>query len=310
MPLVGFGTYKADLKQLNNNIRVAIKAGYRHFDTAELYENERELGEVFSQIFKEGVIKREELFITTKLWNNHHRFDDVIDAAKQSLAKLQLTYLDLYLIHWPIAFQAGSSLFPKDGQGHVILGKIPLYETWMAMEKLKKDGIVRSIGVSNYTGILLHDLLSYCTIPPVVNQIELHVYLQQRELVDFCTSRNVIVTAYSPLARHGLASSSGKCDSIADDAVIKEIATKHHKTPSQIVLRFSLQRRWDAAQKAWTTGNVSVIPKSNTPARIVENIGSTDFALDNEDIGRLQALNSNQRLNNSSAQWDVPLFYS
>ncbi len=200
MPFLGLGTWNAKKDRVGDAVEEALtKFGYSHIDCAWVYENEKEVGEAFRRVFNNGKRKREEIFITSKLWNDDHKKEHVVEACKQTLADLQLEYLDLYLMHFGIASPHGLGIEPLDANGMLITKKVSIRETWEAMEELVHLGLVKAIGVSNFTAPMLIDLLTYAKIVPAVNQIELHPYLQQNKLIEFCRAHGIAVTAYSRL---------------------------------------------------------------------------------------------------------------
>lgn len=292
MPSIGLGTYLSKPGEVGNAVKVAINAGYRHIDCASLYQNQKEIGSALTEVFQEGKVKREEMFITSKLWNAHHSKEHVRDALLQTLKDLNLSYLDLYLIHWPIAFKFTdielTSLAQLDENGNVALDYIPYQETYRELEKLVEEGLVRSIGVSNVTAPLLLDILSYAKIVPAVNQVEAHPYLTQPDLLNFLNDQNIVLTAYAPLAQY-------KETSPVTDEVIKSIATKYKKTPTQIVIKWAIER------------GTTVIPKSVTPSRIEENFNIFDFSLTKHEVESISNLNKNHRVVNPKSFFRVDL---
>jgi diketogulonate reductase-like aldo/keto reductase len=253
MPQLGFGVWQLPDEETPQAVATALEAGYLSIDTAAIYQNEAGVGRAIAA----SGLPREELFITTKLWNHNHGYDATVRAFDGSLRNLGLDYLDLYLIHWPV---------PAADR---------YVETWRALEKLQADGRVRAIGVSNFQIPHLHRLFDETDTVPAVNQIELHPRLPQAALRAFDAEHGIVTEAWSPLARGG--------DLLADQE-ITALAEKHGRTPAQIVLRWHLQ-----------LGNV-VIPKSATPARIRENIEVFDFELDRADLERIATLDDGTRI--------------
>ena len=202
MPVLGLGTWKSALGDVYNAVKTAIGQGYRHIDCAHIYGNEAEVGQALSEAFDEGLVSRDRMWMTSKLWNDSHAPDRVQPALETTLANLQLDYLDLYLIHWPVAMKKGSD-FPLTSDNLIALEDLPISETWQAMESLVDKGLCRHIGVSNFSIPKLESLLETARIEPEMNQIELHPYLQQSPMLDFCRQNNVHLTAYSPPRFHG-----------------------------------------------------------------------------------------------------------
>jgi len=294
IPTLGLGTWESPKGEVKAAVESAIlEADYRHIDCAAVYGNEREVGEALNTVFKNG-ISREELFITSKLWNTNHKPDDVETACRNTLSDLQLDYLDLYLVHWGLAFKHGDIPHPVGKDGKAILENVSIQETWQAMEQLVKKGLVKSIGVANFTTMMLVDLCSYATIQPMMNQIELHPYNSQADLVSFCGQRNIAVTAYSPLGRQGVANADGL--KLAVDPVIQNIAQKYGKSEAQILLNWAINR-----------GTVA-IPKSVNSARIKENKAIFDFGLTETEMNQINGLNKNHRFVDPSSFWGVPYF--
>ncbi|MBP1662882.1 MAG: Aldehyde reductase [Bacteroidetes bacterium] len=284
-PQIGLGTWLSKTTEVYDAVIEAIGAGYRHIDCAYIYKNEKEIGEALQHAFSTGLVSREEMFITSKLWNNFHAPQDVEKAIRISLENLKLDYLDLYLIHWPLAFRQEQARSTGD---LVSLEEIPLTSTWKSMEAVKKSGLTKHIGVSNFNIPKLKDLIANSEIKPEVNQIELHPYLQQNELVRFCQDNSILVTAYSPLGSHHLTDNE---NSILLHPVIKEIARKHHCTEAQVALAWGIQR------------STAVIPKSVNYKRIHENIGTEKIQLDDKDMESILTLNRNHR--NAKAMFAV-----
>ncbi|EDK72507.1 Aldehyde reductase [candidate division TM7 genomosp. GTL1] len=288
LPLLGYGTWELPTGTTADLVETAIKAGYRHIDCAMIYGNEKEVGEGIRRTIDQGVVKREDLFVTSKLWNTDHAQVDVGVACRKTLNDLGLDYLDLYLIHWGVAFEHGDNLEPLDDDGVAKFSFISMKETWQAMEELVEQGLVKSMGVANFTAPMLLDLLSYAKIKPAVHQIELHPYLAQNDLVAFCYSQNIAVTAYSPF---------GSTEApVLTDPTVKEVAKGLGKTPAQVLLRWAVQR------------NTSVIPRSSNATRIKENFEIATFELSNEHMAALNTLNRNKRFVNPIEWWGFPYF--
>ena len=284
MPAIGLGTWKSDKGKVGNAVRIAIENGYRHIDCAATYGNEAEIGEALSKVLKEGKVKREELWITSKLWNNAHKKGDVIPALEQTLKDLQLDYLDLYLIHWPVAFKPDVKS-PKKDEDYLSLEEVPIIETWNMMLEAKNRGLIKHAGVSNFSVAKLKDLMNKTDENPEMNQVELHPYLQQKELLDFCKSNNIHLTAYSPLGSgdrpEGLKAENEP--SLLENEVINEIADKKGVSPAQVLINFHLQR------------GTAVIPKSTNEKRIKQNLESANVKLDEEDLKKIEGLDKHFR---------------
>jgi alcohol dehydrogenase (NADP+) len=282
MPSLGLGTWKSDPGIVSAAVTTAIDLGYRHLDCAAIYGNEKEIGSALRKIFAgdgDSPIQRKDLFLTSKLWNTMHLPEDVEPALKQTLADLGCDYLDLYLIHWPVAMEKGDNSF-------IPLDELPIAQTWKAMEDCVAKGLVRDIGVSNFSVKKLKELLETCKIKPAVNQVERHPYLQQHELLEYCKEHDIVVTAYSPLGsqdRPAALKTDGET-SVLDDTVIVQIAKKHHATPAQILLQWAL-----------ATGT-SVIPKSVSAERQQENVeAATKIVLDEIDLEQIRILDKRAR---------------
>lgn len=272
MPAIGLGTWKSGKGEVEEAVKIALNNGYRHIDCAATYGNEAEIGNAFSNVFSEGKIKREDVWVTSKLWNDSHKKEDVIPALKQTLKDLQLEYLDLYLIHWPVAFKKGVS-FPSKDEDYLSLEEVPIIETWNEMLEAKKQGLVKHIGVSNFSSKKLKDLMKETNDIPEMNQVELHPFLQQPELLEFCTENNIHCTAYSPLGSSDRTAQM-KADnepSLMEDPVIQKIAKKHNSSPAQVLIKWAVDR------------GTAVIPKSTTKEHIIANLESEKLQLDDED---------------------------
>lgn len=280
IPSIGLGTWLSKKDEVYNAVLEAIRIGYRHFDCAYIYQNEAEIGRALNFAIQAGLVKREDLFITSKLWNSDHAPERVEIAIRKSLSDLQLDYLDLYLIHWPVAFKTGHEQ-ARTASDLASLYEMPISKTWQAMEQLQNEGVTKHIGVSNFSIHKLKQLLKNCKIKPEINQVELHPYFQQNELVRFCEDNGILVTAYSPLGSRHLVNSE---DGITQDKLILDIAQKHNCKPTQILLAWGMQR------------GTAVIPKSVNPARIKENFESMNIELDAADFVEIGTLERNQRI--------------
>jgi len=275
IPAVGLGTWNSTKEgEVKNSVLTAIRAGYRHIDCAWCYKNEKEIGVALKEAVDSGLVRREELFITSKLWNDFHASNDVEKQCRETLTDLQLTYLDLFLIHWPHTFVEGEELSP------------PIQETWLAMEALVAQGLVKSIGVSNFSAKKLHAMKAYATIFPAVNQCELHPVWRQSELLATCTELGVHMTAYSPLGTPDFLASVGRTTAatVINQPAVLEIAAETGKSPAQVVIRWAVQR------------GTSVIPKSATPERIISNLDVFTWSLTADQLARLSAIEPQSRL--------------
>lgn len=271
--------FKSKPNEVYQAVKDAIDIGYRHFDCAHVYQNEKEVGSALSEKINSGEVKREELFITSKLWNTYHKKELVIPALKQTLENLKLDYIDLYLIHWPFGLKEGGELFPKDDNGKFLYSDSSYIETWKGMEECVKLGLAKSIGLSNFNSKQIKEILNIAEIKPVNNQVECHPYLNQAKLIEFCQKNDIAVTAYSPLGSPDRPMAKSDDPVLLEDSKLKEVAKKYNKTPAQILIKYQIQR------------NVIVIPKSVTKSRIASNFEVFDFDISPEDMDVLNSLN-------------------
>ncbi|AMV34466.1 putative oxidoreductase YtbE [Pirellula sp. SH-Sr6A] len=295
-PSVGYGFWKVEKDRAAALTVQAIEMGYRHLDCASDYGNEAEVGQGIEKALSQRLCVRDALWVTSKLWNTNHRAEHVLPALKRSLSDLRVDYLDLYLIHFPISlkyvpestrYPAGWFWDPEAQPPRMEYDPVPIRETWQAMEELVDQGLVKQIGVSNFSVALIRDLLAQCSIRPSVLQVEAHPYLVQAKLLRYCQQESIAMTAFSPLGAPsyiplGMAT---KGDSVLEHPVVVGIAKSHGKSPAQVVLRWGVQR------------GTSVIPKSSNPDRLRENLDVDGFVLSQEEMGRIDALDRHQRFN-------------
>ncbi|KAJ5778182.1 hypothetical protein N7520_001428 [Penicillium odoratum] len=286
IPAVGLGTWLSKPDEVENAVEHALRSGYRHIDAAACYQNENEVGNGW----KKSGVPREEIFITSKLWNTHHHPDHVEEGLNKTLKDLQTDYVDLYLMHWPVAFEhTNETITPIDPvTKRFRLADVPVADTWAALEKLVATGKIRSLGISNFTIDATKKLLETAKIVPATNQIEAHPYLQQPELTKFLKEKNILITAYSPLGNNtfGLAR-------VVDDPAVAEIAKKLNKDPAQLLISWAIQR------------GTAVLPKSVTPSRIESNF--QDFVIPDAEFEALNKLDRNARYN-YPFRWGVDVF--
>jgi diketogulonate reductase-like aldo/keto reductase len=253
MPAAGFGTLIPDPVVTKQVTRTALETGFRHFDCAERYRNEEAVGEAMQEVFRAGMVRREDVFVTTKLWNTNHRPERVKPAFDASRRRLGIDYIDCYIIHTPFAFKPGDEQDPRDEQGRVIYDSgVTLLETWGALERLVDEGHARSIGLSDITLEKLREIVSAARIKPAVVQVESHPYLPEWELLDFCREHGIVLQAFAAVG-HAME------PNVLADPVITAIAQRVHKTPAQVVLAWAVQR------------GTAFLTTSTKPHRIQEN---------------------------------------
>ncbi len=253
IPALGFGTLLSDRTETQKATKAAVEAGFRHLDCAERYRNEEEVGAALKELFADGTVRREDLFVTTKLWNNNHRPERVRAALQDSLRKLGLDYVDLYLMHTPFAFQPGDDQDPRDEHGDVVYDYgVSLEETWAAMETLVDDGLTRAIGLSDIDVEGTRRIVASARIKPAVVEVESHPYHPQWELYDYCTAEGIVLLAFAPLG-HALE------PRLLDDPVVVSLAQRFGRTAAQVLLAWGIQR------------GTAVLTSSKTPERISEN---------------------------------------
>ncbi|GAB3174693.1 aldo/keto reductase [Telluribacter humicola] len=289
MPAIGLGTWKSKEGEVYKAVMEAIRIGYRHIDCAAIYGNEAEIGQAFKDAIESGLVKREDLWVTSKLWNNSHRKDQVVPALQKTLKDLNLDYLDLYIIHWPVALKEGVG-FPGSVEDFLSLDEVSLAETWEGMEQCVDQGLARHIGVSNFSMEKIKNLLTTARIHPEMNQVEMHPYLQQNVLLNYCKNVNIHITAYSPLGSSDRPVHLVKADDpvLLKDETVASIAEKHGCSPAQVLISWAVIR------------GTSVIPKSVSPERLHQNLEAASVELDDDDMAQISELDRHFRYVNGS----------
>lgn len=296
LPAVGLGVWKIAPDNVGAVVHSAIESGYRHLDCACDYGNEEGVGDGIQSAIENGICSREDLWITSKLWNTYHAPEHVRPALQKSLDDLGLEYLDLYLIHFPISltyipiekrYPPGWIFNPDADNPKMEFASVPIQKTWQAMEELVDSGLVKNIGICNFTTGLMSDLLSYARIRPSVLQVELHPYLTQEKLVRYCQQEKIAVTGFSPLGALSYVpiGMAEKKESVLEEEVVVAIAERTSKTPAQVVLRWGVQR------------GTAIVPKSSNKERLKENLDIFDFELSDEEMQSISSLNQNRRFN-------------
>ncbi|KAJ7935374.1 NADP-dependent oxidoreductase domain-containing protein [Mycena leptocephala] len=295
LPQIGLGTWMSKPKEVENAVEIAVRNGYRHLDLAMIYENQDEVGAALKKVIP-SVVKREELFITSKCWNSAHQPAEVEKELDETLKQLGIDYVDLYLVHWPVAFVPGNGLYPPHPtiEGEVALDlETSLVDTWKAMLALPKSK-VKNVGVSNFTIAHLEGIISATGVVPIANQIEAHPLLPQDDLVAYCKEKNIHITAYSPLGNNLIGHKK-----LTDESVVEEIAAKLGATPAQVLVAWGAYRGY------------SVIPKSVQEERIISNF--KQVALSEEDYKKISALSHGRHVRYNipyryTPKWDISLF--
>lgn len=282
--MLGLGTWKSAKGEIYQTVRKAIEIGYRHFDCALIYGNEHEIGQAISDAINNKEVTRNELWITSKLWNNRHKKVDIQPTIEITLDSLKLDYLDLYLIHWPVAL-INSVNYPKDGSEMIDLKHIPLAETWQGMIALKENNLTKHIGVSNFSIKKINELINETGVCPEALQLELHPFLQQNKIVDFANANNIILTGFCPLGssdRPINRISAGE-PKLFENKTIIDIAQEKGNTPAQIMLAWAINR------------GTSVIPKSVNPQRLKENLEAANIELTPLEMEKINQLDQHYR---------------
>ena len=284
IPALGLGTWLAEPNEVQRAVRVALEIGYRHVDAAWIYLNEEEVGRGIREAIAAGDVAREDLWVTTKLWNDHHAPEHVRPALERSLRLLGLDHVDLFLVHWPVAHRHGV-MRPEQPEDYLSLEQMPLEQTWEAMAALPATGLTRHVGVSNFSAPKIDRLIETVGVVPAVNQIDLHPFLQQNELLAFLRSHGIVATAYSPLGSRGRPAGMRADDepNLLEHPDVVEIARAHDATPAQVLIAWALAR------------DTAVIPKSITTTRIRENLEAAKLSLTPTDLDRLSALDRGAR---------------
>ena len=304
MPAVGLGLWKIEKSDTAEAVRQAIEVGYHHIDSAADYGNEYEVGQGIANVLASGLCAREDLWVTSKLWNTYHSPEHVQAACEKSLLDLGVEYLDLYLIHFPISLKyvdfetryPPEWFFDPESENPTMeIAPVPLMDTWRAMEALVEKGLVKQIGVCNYNSALLHDLFSYAKIKPAMLQVESHPYLTQERLLRLASEYDLSITAFSPLGALSYLAldMASLSESVLEQGVVQAAAKRVNRTPAQVVLRWGVQR------------GTAIIPKTSKVERLTENLALFDFELNAEEMKAISDLNSDRRFNDPAVFCDL-----
>eukprot|EP00745_Piridium_sociabile_P002293 TRINITY_DN114014_c0_g1_i1.p1 TRINITY_DN114014_c0_g1~~TRINITY_DN114014_c0_g1_i1.p1 ORF type:complete len:322 (-),score=75.99 TRINITY_DN114014_c0_g1_i1:67-1032(-) len=297
MPVVAYGTWtvwQSKPGEVQSCVKAAIEAGYRHVDCAWVYDNEEEVGQAVREKIEEGSVKREDLFITTKIWDNHHARERVKQNVEKSLKKLQTSYVDLLLVHWPTSFKDSDDNFSKGPDGKIAFAHHDLLDTWKGMEDCVKSGLAKNIGLSNFNSQQIQRILDKATIKPCNLQVEVNPTFTNEKLIQFAQSKDIVVSSYAPLGAPGRPWKQSTDPCAMDDPVVTGIASKKGKSPAQVILRWHLQR------------GLCLCVKSLNPDRVRQNLDVFNFELSSEEMGKLSGLNKNFRLYTQGLTKDHP----
>jgi len=284
MPIFGLGTWKSTPGQVYTAVKEALRLGYRHIDCASVYGNEAEVGNALAESINEGIVSRDQVWLTSKLWNNAHAPENVQPALEKTLSDLQIEFIDLYLIHWPVVLREGV-LYHESASDMIALDTLPISKTWQMLESMVDKGLCRHIGVSNFSIAKLRKLLETARLMPEMNQIELHPYLQQPTMLEFCNSNSIHITAYAPLGSADRPSRLKVEDEpvLLEDPMISRIAEHHKITPAQVLISWAFHRQ------------TAVIPKTVSSERLRQNLNACDVSLTHEDMQEIARLDRNRR---------------
>jgi len=278
IPQLGFGTWLAGKNDIGRAVYEAIDVGYRHIDCAQIYQNEREIGFAIEKALKSGKVDRDDLFVTSKIWNTFHSYRKASEAIDERIEELRVGYLDLCLIHWPMGYYEGDGYIPMGNDGKIVFSDVDYMETWRAMEDAVYAGKIRSIGLSNFNTQQIERVRVEGRIEPAVLQVEAHPYFPQSKLLNWCLDRGIVFTGYSTLANNQHEFRVEGQPNLLEEKILIEIGKSHSKTAAQVALRWALQK------------GMTIIPKSVRRSRIEENFDILDFQLSNEDMTKIDAL--------------------